>query len=71
MPFKVKALVCAMTAKTNEFQIAKDDADVFESNSMADVERNSGVETEKRARKMTEKGISLRNENLFKVHSNK
>ncbi len=59
----LKALVCTMSVvgKMNgkELPIAKDDANVFENKSMVNisVESNDAVVTEKRARKMTEKGV--------------
>lgn len=74
----MKALVCTMSVvgKMNgdELPIAKDDANVFENKSMVDisVESNDAVEMEKRARKMTEKGVSLSIGNLQRqVHSSK
>ncbi len=59
----LKALVCTMSVRGKdewqELPIAKDDANVFENKSMVDisVESNDAVVTEKRARKMTEKGV--------------
>ncbi len=73
----LKVLVCTMSVveKMNgdELQIAKDDANVFENKSMVDiaVESNDAVETEKRARKMTEKGVSLSIENLQRQRKSK
>lgn len=73
----MKALVCTMSVvgkmNGNELPVAKDDADVSENKSMVDiaVEINNAVEMEKRARKMTEKGVSLSIENLQRQRKSK